>query len=86
MNRTKYSAPVKQTDQKSLYSYNSTEDDSSTYNFEINEARVYLFYMISDPFLKFWGWICIPVFLIVFATGLTKLVAPQAAGSICSYL
>ncbi|KAL7637202.1 UNVERIFIED_CONTAM: hypothetical protein RMT77_011914 [Armadillidium vulgare] len=133
MNRTKYSSSVKQTDQKSLYSYNSTEDDSSTYNFEINEgskfsdhfgllgkcwkksfgqikgdwvfltllgvvmafislfveiiigvcvnSRVYLFYMISDPFLKFWGWLCIPVFLIVFATGLTKLVAPQAAGS-----
>ncbi|RXG56024.1 hypothetical protein Avbf_06787 [Armadillidium vulgare] len=38
MNRTKYSATVKQTDQKSLYSYNSTEDDSSTYNFEINEG------------------------------------------------
>ncbi|KAB7498400.1 Chloride channel protein 2 [Armadillidium nasatum] len=133
MNRTKYCAPVKQTDQKSIYSYDSTENDSSTYNFEINEgskfsnhfgllgkcwkktfgqikgdwvfltllgvvmafislfveiiigvcvnSRVYLFYMISDPFLKFWGWICIPVFLIVFATGLTKLIAPQAAGS-----
>ncbi|RXG56026.1 Chloride channel protein 2 [Armadillidium vulgare] len=29
---------------------------------------------------KFWGWLCIPVFLIVFATGLTKLVLHKRQG------
>lgn len=35
---------------------------------------------ITDPILSYFAWVTLPVCLVLFAAGLTHLLAPQAAG------